>query len=794
MSSPSDPKTASTSDALLTFTSNGDVTFSTMGAGPAAALMELDQAMVRVENGGPKYNAVAMRGRGRGRGRAARGRVPKQEQKAEKVDVVGPLKATIDSRFERFQQEVASLDSAQQAHWWSLMLRYAFFLRNVRGEGKRERAFFYYLFQKLAPVFPRTCAQLTELVPNFGYFKDLENLITEFSALPAEVGAGICTAALECLRKHLDADVQAVFGRPLAEVQAADAEALNTRLKAMSRQELSEFTKGKKLSLVAKWLSREDKSEKDDKANKDKEAAAAGEAEKPRLSPRDLFIRHAMLAPGALDDAAAAPARLNYAQMRLRKILTALTQCLRVCEQLMCAVPDQAKGIRRNWADIDIASTPAAAVTKYRKAFLNISLTAPPRGAEQATGNRYPDRADRVACRQHTLKSLLEGKLKGASLDLSKLSRLIYEAMDRASFVIPPEEGEDPVENVHEMDGDEMSILDLQWKQMVNDLKAKITEAVGSPEALKEAGAIDPRNVIPIVDTSGSMGAADVQHVAIGLGVMAASLSNTPGAIITFSERPEAIVLDLSKPVFDQFRQIKEGPMGFTTNVDATYRLLLDMMEGSSVAKAEYAIMFLTDGQFDCSLVNLNLDASVGVGGSEVDQFQTVFLDRMEAAFNDKGYTLPRTIFWNLNAQGAGFMGKADTKGIQLLSGFSQTLMQSVFTGDYKTIDVAEEAAPDADEAAAGGAEPQQRKKKAGRVNVDPFQSFIKPLRGDTFAPIVSVALETREGVFGALSAETASVLIAEAQAPADSSASSASSSAPSASSEPASASASASP
>jgi hypothetical protein len=84
--------------------------------------------------------------------------------------------------------------------------------------------------------------------------------------------------------------------------------------------------------------------------------------------PRELFVRTVFLT----GKGEVTPARLSYAHMRLRKIVTALSQCSRVAEQLMCVQPT--KGIKRNWADIDISTLPAGAANKYRKALLNESL------------------------------------------------------------------------------------------------------------------------------------------------------------------------------------------------------------------------------------------------------------------------------------------------------------------------------------------------------------------------------------------------------------------------------------
>ena len=736
---------------MKAFTTNGDLVFASMGNNPAGALLELDQVMVR-EKIAP--SSVMPRRRGRnGNGKAA-----KIEVKSAELSISQCMLERLDERFARFQSKVGLLaTSKEQAQWWSLFFRYAFFVRNIRGKGKRERALFYYLFQKLNTLFPKTCCALVPLIPEFGYFGDLEKVMINASALSS--GKELIAATISCLHQQLDADVRVVFGKPIALVQAADADTLNTRLKAMSRAELSEFTKDMKVSLVAKWLSRETR-------GKNLEALA--------VDPRELFVRSTFL-----NGSEPTPARLSYAHMRLRKILTALSQCSRVVEQLMCSQPNL--GIKRNWADIDIASMPAGASNKYRKALLN---------ELDGGGSRFPDRPDRVACRKNVMRSIMKGNLKGANLDLAKLCRIIWQE----------------VSGFNRMSAEERSLISLQWNEMVSDVKKKIDEQVeAAANSGLPIGSIDPRNVIPIVDTSGSMAGANVQDIAIGLGLLATALSSTPGAMISFSKTPKAFMIDLTQDIFEQFRAVRNGPMGLSTNVDATYRLVLDMMVANKVPSADFALLILTDGQFNSGLVQFERgddeELARGVSQLALDHFQTVFLERMEKAFQEKGFSLPRTVFWNLNSRVPGFPADEHTRGVQLVSGFSQDLMEQVFTGDYPVVATPEQAKPESEEIkkpeaaqtepempepevvqlqtavnlesdldTVGSASPpcelaeeeqpsparaappcelaEEEQPSPARADVTPWRSFVRVLTSDTFDSVLRLVLQTGEGVF----------------------------------------------
>ena len=69
-----------------------------------------------------------------------------------------------------------------------------------------------------------------------------------------------------------------------------------------------------------------------------------------------------------------------------------------------------------------------------------------------------------------------------------------------------------------------------------------------------------------------------------------------------------------------------------------------------------------------------------------------------------------------------GFPAQSDTNGVKLVSGFSQTIMVEVMTGDYSTI---------------VDAETGQEK-----VNINPLESFIKTLNDDSLKPIEDTLLE----------------------------------------------------
>ena len=634
-------------DSLINaVTDNGDLTFGSMGMDAGAALLELDHAMVRpkvVVSVKPKNKSMRF--------------APNPDQFVLPESTVSFL----DTKFNAFSKLTNSLPLTEQANMWSLALRYCFYLRNVRGEGKKERLLFYYLFNKVRAVFPKTVEALVYLVPDYGYFGDLDVLTKNPVVL---------NASLDCYIKNLNADTLQVFGKELSKVTMAEAKVLNDKLKLMTSDEIQTFIKGKKLSLAAKWIPREGK--KDQKV-------------------REMVIDRAFTVEDCKNP--------HFMKQRFRYIISSLTQCLLVGEQMM-TTSGKSGEIQRDWDDIILSRAPAGFINQHRSALLNEIKGTPPSQTELETGNRST-RPDRIQCRKNLLEIILEGKLKGLQLDLSKLAREINNNLKSGSYA-------------------ERAALAQQWKDMMSQLKNTINTTV--EQMLKEnPDTIDPRNVIPMVDLSGSMSGANVDIEAIALGLMAANISSIPGCMITFSTDPSVLYIDLTKDVFHQFAQVYSiGHNGLTTDIDKAYRKLLELMIKNDVKKAEFALMILTDGHFNSGLVYIDRQVV------NSDSFENIFLGRMEKAFQEKGYNLPRTIFWNLNGRGA-YSASTTTKGVQMVNGYSQTLMLSVFIGEYKlTTD----------------------EQGNTRVDVDPWTSFVKSLTNERFNPVLQVIKTVKEGCF----------------------------------------------
>lgn len=649
----------SAEDKLKTgLTWNGDINYGSLGSDLESKILELDQIML----------------------------VPPECNKEKTIDLDTLEK--LNSAFQNVIDLVKTLSDEERAKAYGLLFRYLFYVRSIRIPGKKSRLLFHYLFGKMYALFPQTCLELIPLIPEYGYFGDLDILLKTDNP-------EIIKKIYDTYYKYLNTDCQLVWGKELSSITKYDAIQMNNCLRIMTTNEIREFVNNKNLSLASKWFKREGKSNSTHRQEFIDFVYFPKGINFNLGNPNDLRSRRLIRK------------RQNYSKMVFRNIISSLTQCLLVGEQMMCEKDQD----NRTWGDIPLNNMPAKFITKYRKALSNETLNGTLSEKETETGNRHPENEDRVRCRKNLLKVLIEGKLKGASQDIERLSKIIFSHIifgkisDKLTYT-------------------ERLIIASQWTDLVNKLKHEINTTIDEiKEQTVENGEVwlDPRNVIPVIDTSGSMSSCDVLDKAIGLGILGSHLSSMSGCLISFSEKPQVFYLDRNKDVFDHFLTILNGPKGLNTNIDATYRLLLDLMITSETKETDFALLFLTDGQFDSQVI---LPSDNTKNNRPRTGNKETFLNRIEKAFNTKGYNLPRTIFWNLNCKSPGFPATSFSKGVQLVSGYSQTLMLQVFTGNYK-YEVQEDG--------------------TNKININPWDNFLNALLHQGYDQVTQVVISVGE-------------------------------------------------
>lgn len=196
---------------------------------------------------------------------------------------------------------------------------------------------------------------------------------------------------------------------------------------------------------------------------------------------------------------------------------------------------------------------------------------------------------------------------------------------------------------------------DEQWKALPNFLE-------GNKERL-----------LPICDVSGSMTGVQVSgditamDVCVSLGVYISERNEGffQDAFVTFSSNPQ--LQYLKGALSDRYNQLHRAEWCMSTDLEATYNMILNQAVAHKVPQSEMPTMLLilSDMEFNRCVRGSNTTAQK-------------MLERMYA---DAGYTLPKVVYWNLSSRHDNFPVQFDSNGTCLVSGFSPAILKSLLAG-----------------------------------------------------------------------------------------------------------------
>ena len=177
-------------------------------------------------------------------------------------------------------------------------------------------------------------------------------------------------------------------------------------------------------------------------------------------------------------------------------------------------------------------------------------------------------------------------------------------------------------------------------------------------------------DAIAVVDVSGSMmsGAASVApiDVAISLGLYCADKVRGPFAnhFITFTNYPRLVKVE-GDTFVDKVNNMGQADWGYSTNLEAVFDLLLNTAVRTKCNQEDIpnSLLIISDMQVNqCSR-------------GPVDNVIECCRQRWAAA----GYTMPRLVYWNVNAAGQGLFLDTDPSATYI-SGFSPSILERLMT------------------------------------------------------------------------------------------------------------------
>ncbi|CAM0908914.1 unnamed protein product [Alopecurus aequalis] len=196
------------------------------------------------------------------------------------------------------------------------------------------------------------------------------------------------------------------------------------------------------------------------------------------------------------------------------------------------------------------------------------------------------------------------------------------------------------------------SVANLQWQRMVSDLLA-----------LGKLG-----NCIAVCDVSGSMAGLPMQ-VCVALGLLLSELCDEPWRhrVITFSARPQLHRVEGST-LAEKARFVREMRWGMNTDLQAVFDQLLAVAVNGRLAPDRMVrrVFVFSDMEFD-------------VASSRPWETDHEAITRK---FTDAGYgaAVPELVFWNLR-DSRSVPVTAEHKGVALVSGFSKNMVKLFLDG-----------------------------------------------------------------------------------------------------------------
>lgn len=200
------------------------------------------------------------------------------------------------------------------------------------------------------------------------------------------------------------------------------------------------------------------------------------------------------------------------------------------------------------------------------------------------------------------------------------------------------------------------------------------------------------KNTLVVRDGSGSMtctiGNSSVSALDVASAISLYCAQNNSGEFknkfITFSSRPQMVTVN-SDTLFGNLNIMRRYDDCSNTNIEATFDLILDTAVKNHMSQEEMpnTVLIISDMEWD--------SASCGgwSWGERTPKVNKALFEVIRERFEEKGYKLPKLVFWNVNSRTGTIPLTENEMGVILISGFSKNLMQLVMSSEldpYKAL------------------------------------------------------------------------------------------------------------
>lgn len=189
---------------------------------------------------------------------------------------------------------------------------------------------------------------------------------------------------------------------------------------------------------------------------------------------------------------------------------------------------------------------------------------------------------------------------------------------------------------------------------------------------LKDFGEIS--NVLPVVDVSGSMwinvaSQITAMDVSVGLGLYFAerNTGEFKDKVVTFSREPELVDVSNYDSIYAKYLKILNMNWGFDTNIEAVMDLVLQTAVKANCKQEEIpTVLIISDMEFN--------------GAFSINPIRETLFESISRKFVEKGYKMPRIVFWNVASRTNTIPMTENENGLALVSGFSPSVVKAVIS------------------------------------------------------------------------------------------------------------------
>ena len=313
---------------------------------------------------------------------------------------------------------------------------------------------------------------------------------------------------------------------------------------------------------------------------------------------------------------------LNMTHKEYRKTLSVLRERINIVERLMS---------ENRWDEIEFDKIPSKAGLIYKNAF----------------------------ARRDVIKAKYEQFAKDATTKVNAGTLYPYEVVEKAIKLMQPYSY-----------CDEYVALDDTNRLMINKYWDNLTDYFNGTTL----------NALCMVDTSGSMSGTPI-NVATSLGLYCAERNHGPwhNHYISFSSRPQLIETE-GVDFCDKVKRIVATNLCENTNIEAAFYMVLDTAIKNHLSREDLPeyMLIISDMEFDSATYYYSYENRSKLHISKANA-ETV-METIEREFNQHGYTMPKLIYWNVDARQANIPASMNGR-VSYVSGFSPNIFTAILTG-----------------------------------------------------------------------------------------------------------------